>query len=124
MKYCSKCGKPLEDDAIFCIGCGRLVGNEYNSSQIYQTDNTYQSLQVNDISTQSSLAKTATALMILGTVLSSIYTLGIALTWCLPMTISYSKQIKHGKKVDIGFKVCSLLFVSTIAGILMLCDEK
>ena len=25
MKYCSKCGKELHDDAIFCTGCGCSV---------------------------------------------------------------------------------------------------
>ena len=25
MKYCSQCGKPMEDDAKFCPGCGKAV---------------------------------------------------------------------------------------------------
>ena len=25
MKYCSKCGKEIEDDAIVCVHCGRAV---------------------------------------------------------------------------------------------------
>lgn len=27
MKYCTHCGKPLDDKAVFCPGCGRPVGN-------------------------------------------------------------------------------------------------
>ena len=27
MKYCSKCGKEIEDDAIICVHCGRAVAN-------------------------------------------------------------------------------------------------
>lgn len=26
MKYCSKCGKQLLDEAVVCVGCGCLVG--------------------------------------------------------------------------------------------------
>ena len=25
MKYCSKCGKEIEDDAVICVHCGRSV---------------------------------------------------------------------------------------------------
>jgi len=27
MKYCSKCGKEIEDDAVICIHCGRAVND-------------------------------------------------------------------------------------------------
>lgn len=62
--------------------------------------------------------------MIIGTVLSAIFSFGISLAWCLPMSIIYSKKINSGIKVGIGFKVCALLFVSLIAGVLMLCEDK
>ena len=26
MKYCSKCGKELVDEAVICVGCGCMVG--------------------------------------------------------------------------------------------------
>ena len=109
MKYCSKCGKQLEDDAVVCIGCGRLVCDQYQNRQSC---------------TPSTLSNVAKIFMIIATVVSGIFTLGIALAWCLPMTLSYNKKIKNGINVSIGFKVCSLLFVSLIAGILMLCDEN
>ena len=33
MKYCTKCGKELEDDARFCPGCGCAVGEySYNNT--------------------------------------------------------------------------------------------
>ena len=40
------------------------------------------------------------------------------------MTKSYIEKITENRSVGIGFKVCTLLFVNTIAGILMLCDEE
>ncbi len=40
------------------------------------------------------------------------------------MTISYGRNRKNGIPVSTGFKVCSLIFVNTLAGILMLCDRS
>lgn len=59
--------------------------------------------------------------MILSTVVAGIATLGIALLWCIPMTVHYCKNTYF---VGTGFKICTLLFVNTIAGILMLCDNQ
>lgn len=30
MKYCSKCGSPMNDDAMFCAGCGTRVSDNTN----------------------------------------------------------------------------------------------
>ena len=30
MKYCSKCGSPMNDDAVFCAGCGTRVSDNTN----------------------------------------------------------------------------------------------
>ncbi len=46
-----------------------------------------------------------------------------SLVWCLPMTVKYFLNIKNGERTGVCFKIFSLLFVSMIAGILMLCDE-
>ena len=40
------------------------------------------------------------------------------------MASSYSNRICKNGYVGTGFKICTLLFVSTIAGILMFCDDK
>lgn len=39
------------------------------------------------------------------------------------MTTHYTKAINEGAPVGTAFKVCTLLFVNLIAGILMLCDN-
>ncbi|MGI6594970.1 MAG: hypothetical protein ACOX24_07880 [Christensenellales bacterium] len=70
----------------------------------------------------SSLKKIAKAFMIVGTVVMGLYL--IPLIWCLPMTISYSKKIEKGEEVSAGFKICTLLFVNMVAGILMLADNE
>ena len=47
----------------------------------------------------------------------------ITLAWTIPMTSSYSRKINNNEPVSIGFKICTLLFVNVIAGILMLCSK-
>lgn len=39
------------------------------------------------------------------------------------MTAKYFKNINKGKEIGMAFKICTLLFVNMIAGILMLCDD-
>ena len=48
----------------------------------------------------------------------------IPLCWTVPMTVHYCRAVREHRRVGVGFKVCSLLFVSLIAGILMLCDPE
>ncbi|MDO4608039.1 MAG: hypothetical protein Q4B40_02465, partial [Clostridia bacterium] len=69
----------------------------------------------------SGLATAAKILMIVGTVLMGLYI--IPLAWCIPMTITYCNKLKNNEPISTGFKVCCLLFVSMIGGILMLCDK-
>ena len=51
---------------------------------------------------------------------TAISTMGIGLFWCVPMFVHYCKNSYF---VGAGFKICTLLFVNTIAGILMFCDD-
>ena len=39
-------------------------------------------------------------------------------------TIFYSRAVRYGDSVGIGFKICTLLLIDLIAGILMLCDSE
>ena len=105
MKYCTKCGNELVDEAVVCTKCGCAT----NSNSIYDE--------------KSKLYTVAKVFMIIGTVFSAFFYL-IPLAWCIPMTISYTNKIKNGEKVSTGFKVCCLLFVSFIGGIIMLCDNN
>ena len=109
MKYCSKCGKQLFDEAVICTGCGCSVETE-----IY--------VQARERSGERSGLKLATKiLMILGTIMTGFWL--IPLAWCIPLTISYFNKVRNGEPITTGFKVCCLLFVSLIGGILMLCDN-
>ncbi len=107
MKYCAKCGNELLDDAVVCPKCGCAVEGTRNPVVV---------------SGPSGMQIAAKVLMILGCVAMGAFL--IPLAWCIPMTVSYCKKIERGEPVSVGFKICSLLFVSMIAGILMLCDSE
>lgn len=47
----------------------------------------------------------------------------IPLCWLIPMTVNVYKYSKGTKTLGVGFKICTLLFVNTIAGILLLCCD-
>ena len=119
MKYCVKCGNEMVDEAVICVKCGCAAGDLPTAPQ-QAPQQAPQPVEKKP----SSLATAAKILMIISTVASALGTCCISLAWCLPMTISYSNKIKAGQPVSTGFKVCTLLFVSMISGILMLCDEE
>ena len=116
MKYCSKCGTELFDEAVVCTKCGCPV----QGSVYYQTQFTPQST----FEKSEGNTTAAKVFMIIGTVLMAIWTFCIGLAWCLLMTLSYCNKVKRGEPIGTGFKVCTLIFVSLIAGILMLCDNN
>lgn len=101
MKYCSKCGSKISDESVVCPNCG---------------------CRVCETTADDGLKTTAKAFMLIGCVSGACFFL-IPLLWCIPMYISYCNKIKNGEPVSTGFKVCCLLFVNTIAGIIMLCDQ-
>lgn len=87
------------DDAVVCVKCGCSA-----DAPAKATDND---------NTMKLLVK---IFMIIGWAL-------IPLAWCIPMTVSTFKKLDAGEKLSTGFKVCSLIFVNLIAGIIMLCSE-
>lgn len=101
------------DEAVICVKCGRMVETAPNVQQVFSSRPAQ----------KTGLSVAAKIFMIIGTVIMAISTFCISLAWCLPMTISYSNKVHNGEPVSTGFKVCSLLFVSLLGGILMLCDQ-
>ena len=138
--FCPKCGKVSDNST------NQNYKSNLNESQKYafnEPDSISENLsneayasEENQLKTEKSISGlkiAAKVFMILGTVgtcvsMISIPYIGfllcpIPLAWCLPMTKAYCKMIKSGENVSVGFKVCSLIFVNTVAGILMLCDN-
>ena len=105
MKYCSRCGHEVIDEAEYCPNCGCRIASTASSSGNGET-----------------LRTVAKVFMIISCVVSAFAI--IPLAWCIPMTVVYSNKVKNKEKAGMGFKICTLLFVNVVSGILMLCDEE
>lgn len=108
MKYCAKCGQELMDEAVVCTACGCMVETEAAA-------------EAAPAKKESVLKTVAKILMIISTVAYG-FTL-LPLAWMLPMTITYCKKVKNNQPISTGFKVCILIFVNLISGVLLLCDN-
>ena len=105
--YCPKCGTNLTDDARFCGNCGynlRTAVQPAAPAQFRDSDHT--------------LIVITEVFMILGCVSYGIAL--IPLAWCIPMTVSLFRSFQNRTPTSTAFKVCTLIFVSLVAGILLL----
>ena len=109
--YCSKCGAEIMDEAVICTKCGCLVEGKrvFIKTKEQKEKDDYK------------LKNTADIFMILALVLRC--WLIIPLLWLIPMRVYFNKQMDNQQPISVEFKVCTLLFVSVIAGILLLCCE-
>lgn len=105
MKYCTKCANELLDEAVICPKCG-CPTEAWNKSKSSDAD---------------ALKTVSKIFMIIGCVVMGFWL--IPLAWCIPMTVSYCNKLSRHEPVSLAFKVCTLLFVSQVAGICMLCDS-
>lgn len=116
--FCNKCGAEVDDECIVCPKCG------CNPKGIAQNPDTLKN-SVDENSKNNSnetLRLIAKVFMVIACVVSGVFIL--PLIWMIPMTVSYWNKCGKNEQVGIGFKVCTLIFVSVIAGILMLCDNE
>lgn len=103
MKYCTHCGSEVLDEAEICVNCGCRVESQRKNSE------------------NSTLGTIAKVFMIIATVLLGLSTCGMGLAWGIPMTISVCRKIDNNQPISVAMKVCTLIFVSIIPGILLLC---
>lgn len=101
MKYCTHCGAEMLDDAVVCVKCGCSVKPPTKKDD-----------------TMKLVVK---IFMILGCI--SFGWALIPLAWCIPMTVTTFKKLDAGESFSTGFKICTLIFVSLVAGIIMLCSD-
>ena len=129
--YCPQCGAASEQPQQQAYQQPQQPQQQAYQQQAYQQQNyqqqayqqPYQPYQQPVAPRESGLATVAKIFMIIGTVASALSLFLIPLAWCIPMTMAYWKKLKTGEPISVGFKICTLLFVNTIAGILMLCDK-
>jgi len=103
MKYCTKCGAECNDKDVFCSKCSAK-------------------LSITSIKRDSTVDSVISILVILCDICLGLTIIGLA--WAIPMTIAINKRIKNNKKFGVGLSVCTLLFISKIAGILMLLQDN
>ncbi len=105
MKYCTKCGAELYDESMMCPKCGCLTA-DYKARS----------------SKRDEMSLAIKIFMIIGCVVSGLGFL-IPLAWTIPMTVIIYRRLENREPIGLGFKICTVLFCSQIAGILLLCMD-
>lgn len=108
MKYCAYCGAELSDGASFCNQCGKPCSNVN---------------YVNNANTKQKKDESAIVTVIRVFLVLSCVAAGfsiIALAWVLPMTLSIWRKLDRKEPVGLALKICTLIFVNIIPGILLL----
>lgn len=111
MPFCQKCGHEIMDGETVCPNCGATVGGQ---APVKATPAPQVGL--------TTIELVAFVFMIIGTIAMAFAI--IPLVWCIPMTIHAKKAMDDHQKIGVGFKVCTLLFVSLIGGILLLVRDE
>ena len=135
MPYCPYCGSEVPSESKFCPSCGKNLGelnNSEESTSNFDNDssssksrfsNSY-STNKDSSSGKSDLKMVAFVLCVITCVVYAVTIVGLfGLIWCLPMTLKINKANKENEPLSTGFKVCVLLFVNTLAGVLLLVDK-
>ncbi len=96
------------DEAVLCVHCGCQVENRALTMSAPRKDDTMEII--------------VKIFLILGCI-SSGWAL-IPLLWTIPITVSIFGKLKRREPIGTGLKICTLLFVNLIAGIILLCMDE
>ena len=116
MKFCSRCGAELDDNAEICNKCGC-------PTESYRPVTPAQTAPARTAAYSSGLDTAIKVFLVLGCIAAAGMFL-IPLIWAIPMTIVLFRRMNNGEPIGVGFKVCTLLFLSLIGGILLLVREN
>ena len=119
MKYCVKCGAELNDNDVFCPKCGAKVGEE---ATVQPEPEPRQEVVSRKPKRDSGIMTVALVFCIISCVVAGWAI--IPLCWMIPMTVSLNGKIQRNEPISVGFKVCTLLFLSLIGGILLLVGDE
>lgn len=134
MKYCQYCGEEIHEEAVICIHCGRAIENKPARAK-NDSDTLLTVAKVFMIisciagpalgllyGTIFMIAAIGEAAMLIPAILVLVFCC-VPLAWALPMTLTVSRKIKEREPIGTALKICTLLFVNTISGILLLCHN-
>lgn len=135
---CSRCGAELPDDVVVCTNCGYVVDKmRFDGISSYVSKG------------KGGVSIAARIFMIIGCIANFFFLLyyggafisaitltpinecigfavlfgALSFAWTIPMTVKYFSNCKKRLKTSIGLKVCTILFVNVVAGILMCCED-
>lgn len=109
--FCVHCGEQIHDEAVICVKCGCKVAGRENAVQ----------LQSHESDKDEIMSIVVKVFLILGCIAQG--WLLLPLVWCIPMTVKIFNCLKTGHPIGTGLKVCTLLFVSLVSGICLLCMD-
>jgi|SRR5574344_540667 uncharacterized membrane protein YvbJ len=104
MKYCPKCGAECGDNDNVCTKCGEKL----TVTPVKKPDETVNTV----IKVFNILSCVCLGFTIIG------------LAWAIPMTLNANKKMKNGEPFGVALSVCTLIFLSTVSGILMLVQDS
>ena len=109
MKYCSHCGTEVLDEAVVCPSCGCKVASTTSNAILDEDDKKIFRLIIK-------------IFMIIGCIATG-WSL-IPLIWTIPLTVHVFRKLNNKEPIGIGVKICTLLFVNLVAGIMLLCMNE
>ena len=134
MRYCQHCGSEVHDEAVVCVKCGcslkkveqQKSGNSDTLLIIAKIFMLISCVALPSIGLLYGLiffvvaAATATLEVMIAAIIVIVF-LCVPLAWMLPLTIIINNKIKNHEPISIALKVCTLIFVNVVSGILLLC---
>lgn len=139
MKYCANCGAQVENEAVICPYCGSKQTEGVAQASASQTQTKFctncgaeihaeavvcpkcgcKQTTETDSDNNSTMGTIALVFMIIACVTAA--SLVLPLAWCIPMTIMVNNRLKANRPISLALKICTLIFVSVVSGILLLC---
>ena len=131
MKYCIYCGAQAQDDAAFCVRCGRGFATAGQTTQLAPQPAAQPVQPAPQPAVQPAAQPAQTQDETLSIIVKIFLILGcisqgwllLPLLWCIPLTVAVFNSFRDKRPIGTGMKVCVLLFVNMIAGICLLCMD-
>ncbi len=130
MKYCTKCGAELFDDAVLCMKCGCAVESDAVEKKPAVVKCKGTGLRTAAMVLMIVSVSIAVVGLILAVALArsglgvAFLPVGVLFAWQFPMLVYLMIKRKNNESIGVAFKVCTLIFVSVPAGIFLLCDSN